>query len=678
MQSVKVISLLSLVILGSFLVVVPAFSFASSHAGSSSVKQIAAEASQTPTTTGTPNTTGTTYGITNIGAGTSTINRIFGGTSDGLLFAQIISFIMTVIGAICFLIIDIVLIGRLVMLIALAVASPLPFILMVLPATKKYAQMWWQKFLKWAFVGVSITFFLWLIPATLGDKSSSGYFSSKSTTSLVLPPGALREVVDVGVNATEKGLGIPTGPKIVYPAFLDKGFLKGALTGEVTAADYVDGFFTFFFVAGFMIAAAWTAITLGETFGRIAVSIPRFLKNTAKGAGKLAFKGAKYGAAATGIPGVAKARISEIGKRLERGKKLREAGILGRREGEFSRQINEHLGELKKRGVSAEASRRIFDSGGLAGLEGTEQIAHILNMLDDPRFVPDNAQYNALRQAVIGAGGGATELANLENKVREKNLEAIYDLGFGPDSDVTPTQRAVRDQFKADFRRNPGRMSDLISKQGNISASALRIIEEVGGKKAVESVIKPHNEDNVMKTVADMIQYSHGNENYIVGDGIREIYAKKKGNLAFAFSRKSRTGGTHIMTTQVARLINTSPSADLRTMQFSPDLIKQTRNKITPSALTQLRIATRGDAARKYEEAIRADFDALLRSRKIIEKKRKKVATEKYGGNVGKVSEKDLEISKKDLEETLLESSAYQNNPLLIDYILGKFYKNLK
>jgi len=50
---------------------------------------------------------------------------------------------------------------RYVMLNILFMFSPLAFVCFVFPFSKKYAQMWWDNFLKWCFIGVIGLFFIW-------------------------------------------------------------------------------------------------------------------------------------------------------------------------------------------------------------------------------------------------------------------------------------------------------------------------------------------------------------------------------------------------------------------------------------------------------------------------------------------------------------------------------------
>ena len=55
----------------------------------------------------------------------------------------------------------VLIIARYVMLSIFFMFSPLAFACYVFPFTKKYAQMWWDNFLKWCFIGVIGFFFIW-------------------------------------------------------------------------------------------------------------------------------------------------------------------------------------------------------------------------------------------------------------------------------------------------------------------------------------------------------------------------------------------------------------------------------------------------------------------------------------------------------------------------------------
>jgi len=306
--------------------------------------------------------------------------------SAELIYAQFISIVFVVIATIAFLVIDIVFIGRYVMLVFLIVLAPLPFLLMILPATKKFASMWWQKFLKWAFIGVIITFFLWLIPAL--NISPQG--------------GGVWDVKDVSTTADQP-------IKVLYPKYL---------SGGMTQAEFVTGLLEFVLLIGFLIAAGWAAVTLGETFGKVAMAIPRFAKRIAKGAGKLALKGTKAGAAMTGVPGGVKARARDIMGGFGRVRQQREAAVReflgepGARTAEVLRQATGMRKDMDEKGLlTTPGQRKDFFGDQKTGSVG--YLAGALAMAENGELEED--QINE----VAGRFGDRKEY--VESLLRDKN-----------------------------------------------------------------------------------------------------------------------------------------------------------------------------------------------------------------------------------------------------------------
>ncbi len=72
---------------------------------------------------------------------------------------------ITIFGAfagLIFLLFSVVFIVRYIAIWLLVILSPLAFACYILPATKKYWNLWWNQFLQWSFVGVTMSFFLYL------------------------------------------------------------------------------------------------------------------------------------------------------------------------------------------------------------------------------------------------------------------------------------------------------------------------------------------------------------------------------------------------------------------------------------------------------------------------------------------------------------------------------------
>ena len=51
----------------------------------------------------------------------------------------------------------------------LVILSPIAFICLILPATKKFWTLWWNNFFQWTIIGIPCAFFLWLAVSTFGN-----------------------------------------------------------------------------------------------------------------------------------------------------------------------------------------------------------------------------------------------------------------------------------------------------------------------------------------------------------------------------------------------------------------------------------------------------------------------------------------------------------------------------
>ncbi len=302
-----------------------------------SERQLVAE----DTGTGTEGTTETEDETT-----TEETKNPFGGdkVTMKILMAQLMSIIFIVIAIVVYLIIDLVLVGRWVMLAILGVLSPLPFILMILPATQQYAKMWWDKFIKWTTVGIAITFFLWLYPQVLGAKNVDGYWESKEV-------------------AFTFGLAKTT---VMYPEFLG---------GSMSPAQWMDNLIMFFLSVGFLIAAAWAAITMGETFGKLILKAGKSAGKTARKLGKLGAKQAWEGS------GAGDAARQKWGEMTGPGKALRTAvlkdKIPGGKKGNVQALNAGKLGEAGKKFGAFDKNRRgAMDILGKGEHNGEKLTAH--------------------------------------------------------------------------------------------------------------------------------------------------------------------------------------------------------------------------------------------------------------------------------------------------------------
>lgn len=106
-----------------------------------------------------------------------TLNPAGGGGVDllAILGGYFLAFIMLAIALTTTLIMAVIFAFRIVMLWALVVLSPLPWLLNVLPQGKKYADQWWKMFGEYLTVGPVLAFFLWLALVSVGSGEVSGF-----------------------------------------------------------------------------------------------------------------------------------------------------------------------------------------------------------------------------------------------------------------------------------------------------------------------------------------------------------------------------------------------------------------------------------------------------------------------------------------------------------------------
>lgn len=77
----------------------------------------------------------------------------------------------------------------------LVILSPLAFAFYILPLTKKYWELWWRQFLNWVFIGVTLSFFLYLGLGlfVLTENPANPAFSSPGTGSISGGGGGLMD-----------------------------------------------------------------------------------------------------------------------------------------------------------------------------------------------------------------------------------------------------------------------------------------------------------------------------------------------------------------------------------------------------------------------------------------------------------------------------------------------------
>jgi len=114
-----------------------------------------------------------------------------------------------------FLLFSVVFLVRYIAIWVLVILSPLAFACYILPATKKYWTLWWNQFLQWSFIGVTMGFFLYLATILLSKTES------------------------IFKNPNIGGLESPVNQLFVYLvplAFLYLGFLIGLSTSAFGAS----------------------------------------------------------------------------------------------------------------------------------------------------------------------------------------------------------------------------------------------------------------------------------------------------------------------------------------------------------------------------------------------------------------------------------------------------------
>ena len=107
----------------------------------------------------------------------------------------------------------------------LVILSPLAFVAWILPATKKFWDMWWKQFLQWSFIGIPMAFFLYLAMSSMAGLRS--YFQTKITAP--------------GLESSVTGLLDDVFPYFVITAMLYLGFVIGLSTAAMGATSIIKG-----------------------------------------------------------------------------------------------------------------------------------------------------------------------------------------------------------------------------------------------------------------------------------------------------------------------------------------------------------------------------------------------------------------------------------------------------
>ncbi|OHA65890.1 MAG: hypothetical protein A3C04_00120 [Candidatus Wildermuthbacteria bacterium RIFCSPHIGHO2_02_FULL_45_25] len=163
-----------------------------------------------------------------------------GGTEGKLVF-EIARILYYFVASLIYLAIIAVFVLRVFILWTLAILAPLAFACYILPATRKWWNQWWSSLIQWAFVGVPISFFLWLAGKVLSlsapDLIGSEAVGSAGPTAAFFAPITSLFILVFGVTVS-----MSLAPSMAQKAanFAKKTAMVGAGTfAGVTAARFL-------------------------------------------------------------------------------------------------------------------------------------------------------------------------------------------------------------------------------------------------------------------------------------------------------------------------------------------------------------------------------------------------------------------------------------------------------
>jgi hypothetical protein len=108
---------------------------------------------------------------------TGTLTRPGSVTVFSLLAKGAVMIILNLFIGLAFLLLTFIFIFRYVAIWVLVILSPLAFVAWILPATKKFWEMWWKQLLNWSFIGIPMAFFLYLAMRSVAGLNT--YFTTK-------------------------------------------------------------------------------------------------------------------------------------------------------------------------------------------------------------------------------------------------------------------------------------------------------------------------------------------------------------------------------------------------------------------------------------------------------------------------------------------------------------------
>jgi len=162
-------------------------------------------------------------GVTSFGQGVIKILFSFSGNLSeraGLLMQAVTQIVVNLAMGLAFFLFAAIFLIRYVVIWVLTILSPLAFVFWILPATKKFWDMWWQQLIQWSIVGIPIAFFLYLA------MNSFSVLQQTFVGQLNMP----------GIEATTVGWLDQVFPFFVIIVFLFLGFTVGLQTGAMGAS----------------------------------------------------------------------------------------------------------------------------------------------------------------------------------------------------------------------------------------------------------------------------------------------------------------------------------------------------------------------------------------------------------------------------------------------------------
>lgn len=174
-----------------------------------------------------------TEGATGIGSQVSAFSTglskvLFGIGGDimsrlGLVMQGIVQIVVNLAMAFAFLLFAAIFLFRYIVIWTLVILSPLAFVSWILPATKKFWDMWWNQLIQWSIIGIPIAFFLYL------SLNSFSYLRSAFVSNLEMP----------GMEPATVGFLNEIFPFFVIVVFLILGFGIGLQTGAMGASGVI-------------------------------------------------------------------------------------------------------------------------------------------------------------------------------------------------------------------------------------------------------------------------------------------------------------------------------------------------------------------------------------------------------------------------------------------------------